>query len=217
MNFIENTILFSRKIYKAIQSVYVPTNYIFFANVNTPYIENKVNLYSPRSATPIWVYSPDTRKFTAWGDSDALFSHALPVLSIEILENDEVMYDLTDFIETIRVYNTQKSPSLTHIIYAWVLSSELILDPHRIFTIRYMTDTAETYIESFNNIVYSIELAEESEEEAEESAKESVKESAEESAKESAEESAEESAKTPPVDLNAYDSTSVEPDDKKNN
>ena len=196
MNFIENTILFSRRVYKAIQGVYVPTNYIFFANVNTPYAENKANFYSPRSAAPIWLYSPDTHRFTAWGDSDTLFSHALPVLSIEILEDDEVMYDLTDFIETIRVYNTQKSPSLTHIIHAWVLSSELVLDPHRNFTIRYMTDTAETHTESFNNVVYSIELAEESEEEAEVSKQE---------------------VETPDVDLNAYDSTSVEPDDKKNN
>jgi len=152
LNFVENTILFSRKVYKAIRSVYMPTNYIFFANVNTPYLENKVNIHSPRSALPLWQYSPDTRKFTAWDTHTSLFSHVLPVLSIEILENDKVMYDLTDFIETIRVYNTQSSPSLGHILHAWILSSELVLDPNRNFMIRYVTDDADTFTVSFNTL-----------------------------------------------------------------
>ena len=149
-NAFESLINFNRKIYKAVRSVFVGDNYIFFKGIDKPYLENKVNINSARSAEPAWLYDPEHHFFVEWATT-AGSTRRLPILSLEIVD-ERVVYDLTDFIELIRVYSNGSSPSIAHLVNAWALSSELVLNPDLGFTVRYMTDTADTFEVPFNNM-----------------------------------------------------------------
>ena len=153
-NYLTNTFdslaRFNKKIYKAARSILVSENYIFFKNVNTPYLENKVNINSVRSAEPAWLYDPEHKFFVEWATTDGS-TRRLPVLSLEIVD-ESVVYDLTDFIELIRVYSNGSTPSPAHLVNAWSLSSELVLNPELGYKVRYMTDTADTFEVPYNNM-----------------------------------------------------------------
>ena len=149
-NAFESIVRFNKKIYKAARSVVMSDNYIFFKNIDKPYLENKVNINSVRSAEPAWLYDPEHHFFVEWATT-AGSTRRLPILSLEIVD-ESVIYDLTDFIELIRVYSNGSTPSIAHLVNAWALSSELVLNPDLGFTVRYMTDTADTFEVPFNNM-----------------------------------------------------------------
>ena len=149
-NTVESLINFNKKIYRAVRSVFVSENYIFFKNIDKPYLENKVNINSVRSADPAWLYDPEHHFFVEWATT-AGSTRRLPILSLEIVD-ESVIYDLTDFIELIRVYSNGATPSIAHLVNAWSLSSELVLNPELGYTVRYMTDTADTFEVPFNNM-----------------------------------------------------------------
>lgn len=140
----------NKKIYKAVRSVFVADNYIFFKKIDKPYLENKVNINSVRSAEPAWLYDPEHHFFVEWATT-AGSTRRLPILSLEIVD-ESVVYDLTDFIELIRVYSNGAAPSIAHLVNAWSLSSELVLNPELGYTVRYMTDTADTFEVPYNNM-----------------------------------------------------------------
>ena len=150
---LENFTFFTRKVYKAVQSVFIPENYIFFRGIDMPYLDSKVNIKYSRSATPVWSYNPDTNAFKAWGTTGS-FPHSLPILSLEILEGQQVIHDLTDFIERVRVFNSMNSPDVKHLVHAWILSSELVLDYERGLKIRYINDQADTLLVPLNGVIF---------------------------------------------------------------
>jgi len=154
-NLIDSVVLFTRKVYKAVEGINTPETYLFLHGIDTPSLEKNVNIYSTSIAKPLWRYIPETRQFLQWQPNgtttvqNAAGSHPLPVLSIEILDGDRVLYDLSDFIELVRVYNSGEepdSPTLAHIYNAWTLSSHLVLDPTRDFKVRFLTEMAETFV-----------------------------------------------------------------------
>ena len=147
----ESTISAAQKIYRALYGAFIPDSFVFFDGVVYPYPEAIINPTASTSATPVWRYLSETKQFVAWSLRSSLesaqMSHSLPILSMDIYEGDNTVYDLTDFTEKIRVYNdsmTPLSPSVAHIVSAWTLCSGIVLDPSRDFRIRYMTQDAET-------------------------------------------------------------------------
>jgi len=81
---------------------------------------------------------------------------------MEILEDDKVVYDLTDFLETVKVYNLDENimPSVAHILGAWSTHSCIVLDRTRPFTIRMVTDKAETVNTMMDDHNYLTDLLE---------------------------------------------------------
>jgi hypothetical protein len=146
----ESTISAVQKIYRALYGAFIPDSYIFFHDIVEAYPEERINTAASTSAIPLWRYLSETKQFVAWSVTSleaAQMSHSLPILSMDIYEGDETVYDLTDFIEKIRVYNDTMqpiSPSVAHIVSAWSLSSGIVLNPAREFKIRYMTPDADT-------------------------------------------------------------------------
>jgi hypothetical protein len=147
----ERTISIARKIYRSLYGAFVPDAYLFFENVAYPYPEAAVNPHASTSANPVWRYLSETHQFVSWNLGSSLeaaqMTHALPILSLDIYEDDTTVYDLSDFIEKIRVYNSSMeplSPCVAHIVNAWILSSGIVLNPTRSFKVRYMTQEAET-------------------------------------------------------------------------
>jgi hypothetical protein len=143
----------NKKIYRAVRSVLVSDNYIFFKGIDKPYLENKVNINSVRSAEPAWLYDPEHHFFVEWATTGGT-TRRLPILSLEIVD-ENVVYDLTDFIELIRVYSNGSTPSIAHLVNAWSLSSELVLNPELGYKVRYMTDTADTFEVPYNKMPLS--------------------------------------------------------------
>jgi hypothetical protein len=64
---------------------------------------------------------------------------------MEILENDKVVFDLTDFLENMKIYGTSM-PSVEHIIGTWYISNGIVLDTTSRYVVRHITENAETVL-----------------------------------------------------------------------
>ncbi len=125
--------------------------YIFFNNNPSPYFIKSVNEKASGSATPEWIYDSATKTYTQYDseDEDPGFNTPLPILSMEITYKDKVYYDLTEFIETIRVKadSEDMSPCISHLLGAWSLSSGIVLDATRGFEVK-MIDSRANIVEA---------------------------------------------------------------------
>jgi hypothetical protein len=150
---------FFKKVITAVKRIYTAEHYIFLHNIDYPFLNTEIELVDEYSAKPEWKYVADQYQFFEWypeGNTtveNSFSSHSLPMLSMEILDGDTMLYDLTDFIENIRVYNStpnNHTPSIKQIIAAWSLHSKVVLNPTRNFSVQYINENAETVLEEFN-------------------------------------------------------------------
>lgn len=156
-----------KKLSMALKSIYTPESYIFFDGMAHPFLEKRVNVTSLKSAVPQWRYIADQYQFFEWGSDgptnieNSVTSYSLPILSMEILDGNEVVYDLTEYINNIRVYKSTDggySPCIEHILGAWTLYSERVLNPNRNFYVRYIDNDAETILLSIYGIQEEVEV-----------------------------------------------------------
>jgi len=141
-------------LYKKIRTaIYENKTYIFFNDIAHPVLENMTNVDSSKSALPQWKYIADQYQFFEWYPGgkttvqNCLSSDSLPMLSMEILDGDDVIYDLTDFIQKVRVYKSTEAapaPSVQHVVAAWMLDAGTVLNPSRNYVVRYINMHAET-------------------------------------------------------------------------
>jgi hypothetical protein len=122
------------KVYDAVRVALSPHYYIFFNGVDQPLRFSTVDLHAPGSAQPLWVYSQEANTFYEWPmhETDTINPHSLPILSLEIHDGDTVLHDLTEFVGTMRVHvrgDDKFSPSISHILGAWTLTSKIVLNP----------------------------------------------------------------------------------------
>ena len=163
---------FATKLLNALYSVFSPETYIFFDRVSHAYPALKVNPYASTSAIPMWTYNSDTHEFFEWpmvASSQA--GDQLPLLSMEIVEDGRAAYDLTDFIETVRVYNACGevcAPYISHIISAWSLSSGIVLDPYKNFVVHLITNEGDNQTHSLNDMTVSYTEEEQKQEQEQE-------------------------------------------------
>jgi len=151
-----------KKLYTGIQSAFVEKNYYLFENISPPFLTTSVNISASSSAVPEWYYLPDKNAFVEWQHDTSLSSllesspHALPILSMEIVDKDAVVYDLTDFIEGLQIYNLNSIffPCIAHMLGAWSLSSGIVTDVTRGFTVRMIDTNANTIESSIDNYLY---------------------------------------------------------------
>ena len=132
-----------QRFYDSLVKAFSPNTYIFFRDVEFAYPSSSISFQTHGSAYPAWLYSADTLTFTEWPEGDK--PSKLPVLSMEVVDEDEVIYDLTDFVNEINVIQLEDSttfPSVGQILNAWTLSSKIVLDPK--LRVSLITATAET-------------------------------------------------------------------------
>lgn len=160
---------FVGKLYMGIRDAFTEKLYYLLENVTIPLPVKSINISASSSAVPDWYYSLDKKQFIQWKFSTPISvllsyynAYYLPILSMEILEEDSVIYDLTDFIGDIKVHTSGAVvfPSIAHILGAWSLSSGIILDATREFNVRiididgntvlFPTDSYE-YFEALDN------------------------------------------------------------------
>ena len=121
------------KIYDAVCVALSPTYYIFFNGVEHP-CKTTVDLRAPGSAQPLWVYSPELNRFFEWPmhPTDMAEFKPLPILSLEVLDGEDIVHDLSEFVGGMQVHvrgDDEFYPSISHIVNAWSLSSNIILNP----------------------------------------------------------------------------------------
>jgi len=133
-----------------VAKAFSPNTYLFFRDIDSPFHMSSVRLNQPGSAYPIWVYSPDTLTFTEWPLTGEGSVNNLPMLSMEITDED-VIYDLTDFVNEVKLVTItgNNSPSISQILNAWTLSSNIVLDTKlRVNIITIEGETLNTYVKS---------------------------------------------------------------------
>jgi hypothetical protein len=166
-------------LYSAVINAYSEKLYYFFDTSMHGFDAQKVFPWATGSAEPVWLYNSDTKEFMEWvGSVDKteaanVYKAQIPFLSLEITdEAGKAHYDLTDFIETLKVHNVAEEkvlPSVYHVIGAWSLGSHIILDGSR-FNIRYINTSAETVEMRFGEAVPEDEVASEASEAEEDGA-----------------------------------------------
>lgn len=144
-NFVRVTSSNMTYVYVSLVSAFSPKTYIYFEEIATPYLQHTVTL-QPSCAAPQWSYSEEKQVFTEWGYSSDAFPKALPILSMTIVDQDTVLYDISDFVERIRVTHSNRNtfPSVAHILGAWSLSSGIVLNTTKSYFAKMITISAET-------------------------------------------------------------------------
>jgi hypothetical protein len=142
---------FLGKVYRIFSEDSEPT-YILFENIMHPYNASRVTLTFAASAIPDWYYKPDENVLVQWSFPTQINTRTPPfpllrstILSMEILENDRVVFDLTDFLEKTKIYAT-RMPSVEHIVGAWYASVGIVLDTTSPYVVRHITEGAETVL-----------------------------------------------------------------------
>ncbi len=123
--------------------LFQPSFYVFFEGNITPYPLRKVNTWASGSAAAEFLYCEDTKTFIPWlpgskstdetiykyGGLDEMKLKCLPILSMELVdESGDVVYDVTDFLESVRFCEAPglPTPNLFHIMAAWSISSHIV-------------------------------------------------------------------------------------------
>jgi len=123
-----------------------PRIYYFLKGYTTPYSANSVNIYASTGAPVDFVYNADDKIFK--DTSEFTVAKYLPVLSLEIIRDDAVIYDLTDFIESMTVVADVAAfryPSVSQIVNAWAIGSQIVFDSNIDFKLRCVSDMGDTY------------------------------------------------------------------------
>jgi hypothetical protein len=150
-----NGVILSKRIIAAVLSVFERRAFYFFRDqawYPTPIPIHSVNVKASTSAAVDWIYYPDSKQFMCYpypteAAEEVTTKQRVPFLSIEIVGTDgRVMFDLTDFMEGLWIYNDAQLPrsfTLWHVIQAWTLSSGILPDIQRIAEIRVITDSGD--------------------------------------------------------------------------
>ena len=97
--------------------------------------------YENSSAAVEFFYNADKHEFSTGAGA----KKNLPILSLEIVRDGVVLFDLTDFIEKVTVISTEVFPSMSHLVQAWMIDSHVILDRGCDFVARIISNSGVSY------------------------------------------------------------------------
>lgn len=150
--FVENL----QKLYDGIRNIYAEKFYVLFENIGSPYLSSTLDLDAPSSAVPQWYYEPETQAFTLYKAGEpveklmreAACIHPLPYLSMEVVGDDLVLHDLTDFLGNVYVYSDKHEdvPNVPHLLGAWSLHSGVVLNPSAKYTVRGLASSGNDFM-----------------------------------------------------------------------
>jgi hypothetical protein len=100
------------------------------------------------------IYNVNKRVFYSGAAALTKKTSSLPILSLEIInKTDTVLYDITDFIESVRsVSSLSETLCIGHIISVWQLSSGTILDNNEV-SVRYINMNGDTNTVDIRSLV----------------------------------------------------------------
>jgi hypothetical protein len=109
-----------------------PEMYVFFEGSTHPYSLCDLKLHSPGVAPIAWYYDAKKREFLSarlFENSSHYHTHHIEYLTTEIKYNDLVLYDISDFVDTVRWAGEEQesAPSAEFLLAAWSLESGIVL------------------------------------------------------------------------------------------
>lgn len=106
--------------------------YVFFKDSSYPYSVLDVQLSGSGTPEIEWYYNASTHTFLTsrlYANSQSYHTHHIPYLTAEVKYNDLILYDISDFINSVRWAGEESEPmpNVDHLISAWSLSSGVVL------------------------------------------------------------------------------------------
>ena len=123
---------FTYTVGKSVWKTLQPDTYYFFEGYDAAYKASDYTRSGPGVPPVEWVY--DSKKKTFMNPMGSQRSHHLPWLSAEIKHMNLTLYDITEFVESIRFFHDEGVPSATsvpsaeHVLSAWSLESGILLN-----------------------------------------------------------------------------------------
>jgi len=130
---------FLEKGYSAYHIAFSPRIYLFCKGYSQPVLYNgNIPVHQHRLA-----YDADRSLF--YTDIYANYKkYSLPILSIEIIHEENVVADLTNFIEEMRFVNAGSTPSITDIVMLWATLTNNYINPKK-HTVRYIDAIGDSF------------------------------------------------------------------------
>ena len=134
-----NVCKFIEKGYTAYQIAFSPRIYLFCKGYLQPILyNNRIPGHQHRL-----LYDADRSLF--YTEIYANYKkYSLPILSIEIIHEENVVADLTNFIEEIRFVNAGSTPSITDIVMLWATLTNNYVNPKK-HTVRYIDAIGDSF------------------------------------------------------------------------
>jgi len=120
-----------------------PNLYLFYEGYDYPYKATEFKLSGPGIPSIEWFYDSSKKMFTNSKGSSVV--SRFPWLSAEIKHLDLTLYDITEFIESLRYSSDEtKYPSAERVISAWSLESGIVLDKVGSLTLSIINEDDDT-------------------------------------------------------------------------
>jgi hypothetical protein len=106
--------------------------YVFFQGSSYPYYLDDIQMSSPAIPSVEWYYNAKTHTFISgrlYNASQQYHTQHIPYLTAEVKYNDLTLYDISDFIDSVRWAGEEGEvmPNADHLVSAWTLSSGIVL------------------------------------------------------------------------------------------
>ena len=117
---------------RGVQRTFQDDVYVFFKDSHSPHFIKDVQLHVSGAPEVEWYYNSKTRSFLSanlYNTSETYHTHHVPFLTAEVRYNDLALYDISEFINSVRwaAEENEGMPSVSHLVSAWSLSSKIIL------------------------------------------------------------------------------------------
>jgi hypothetical protein len=135
----------SRKVYRSL----MPDTYVFFGSSPFPYRMTDVNTSGPAVAPISWYYDADTQFFLSgrmFETQKPYRAHHLPFLSAVVKYDTLVLYDISDFVESLKWAGDEgeEHPPVSFILAAWTLRSGVVIQNSDLLRLEVIDDNGET-------------------------------------------------------------------------
>ncbi len=122
----------AQKTGKAVRASFQEQQYVFFEGSSFPYKLDELQLESPGVPAVEWYYNATTNTFITarlYANSQHFTKHHIPYLAAQIKYNDLTLYDISEFINSVRWAGEdgETMPNVDHLVSAWTLSSGIVL------------------------------------------------------------------------------------------
>lgn len=132
MKFLSASWSVAQKTGRAVRDSFRDELYVFFEGSSFPYKLDDVHLDSPGVPAVEWYYNATTNTFITarlYANSQHFVKHHIPYLAAQIKYNDLTLYDISEFIDSVRWAGEEGEvmPNVDHLVSAWTLSSGIVL------------------------------------------------------------------------------------------
>jgi hypothetical protein len=117
---------------KGVKQTFQQPVYVFFKDSDHPYLVSDVQLNCSGTPEIEWYYNATTHTFVTsrlYNNSESYHTHHIPYLTAEVRYNDLILYDISEFINSVRWAgeDSEGMPSVNHLLSAWSISSGIVL------------------------------------------------------------------------------------------